>query len=177
MKLKKKTKQSGPGIVKLNTKTLEVPKVVSEIETEVKQMMEQTDKFWSPHTWLEFLKVAIRSIVSAKTSKIRRGIREEIGECEDEINQLENLNIKILTDQSQDNSFKQLRTEKVSSATLSLNAKLENHWKKLSDTTSFVTKAKWFEYGERTPYNGRQNSYSKDFWSLTNNLQHAVLRL
>ncbi len=56
----------GPGIIKLNTKTLEDPKVVSEIETEVKQMMEQTDEFWSPHAKLEFLKVAIRSIVWQK---------------------------------------------------------------------------------------------------------------
>jgi hypothetical protein len=140
----------GPGIIKLNTKTLEDPKVVSEIETEVKQMMEQTDEFWSPHAKLEFLKVAIRSIVSAKTAKIRKGIKEEIAECEDEINQLENLNIKILTDQTQDNSLIQLRTEKVREATLSINAKLENFRKKLSDTMSFVTKAKWFEYGERS---------------------------
>ena len=90
----------GPGIVKLNTKTLEDPTVVREIENEVKQMMDQTDESWNPHAKLEFLKVAIRSIVSAKTSKIRREIKEDIRDCEEEINQMENLNIKIITEQS-----------------------------------------------------------------------------
>jgi len=141
----------GPGIVKLNTKTLEDPIVVREIENEVKQMMDQTDESWNPHAKLEFLKVAIRSIVSAKTSKIRREIKEDIRDCEEEINQMENLNIKIITDQSNNDDLrKKQRLEHVNSATLSLNAKLENLRKKFSDTMSFVTKAKWFEYGEKS---------------------------
>jgi exonuclease III len=106
----------GPGIVKLNTKTLEDPTVVREIENEVKQMMDQTDESWNSHAKLEFLKVAIRSIVSAKTSKIRREIKEDFRDCEEEINQMENLNIKIITDQS--NNEKKRRSKDLNMLTV-----------------------------------------------------------
>jgi uncharacterized protein YaaN involved in tellurite resistance len=79
-------------------------------------MMDQTDESWNPHAKLEFLKVAIRSIVSAKTSKIRREIKEDFRDCEEEINQMENLNIKIITDQS--NNEKKRRSKDLNMLTV-----------------------------------------------------------
>jgi hypothetical protein len=34
-------------------------------------MMEQTDENWNPHTTLEFLKMTIRTIISAKVAEKR----------------------------------------------------------------------------------------------------------
>ena len=66
--------ERGPGIVKINTRLLEDPKTTSQLELEIKQMMSQCDEGWNPHTKLEFLKVAIRSVFSTKTSEIRKVI-------------------------------------------------------------------------------------------------------
>ena len=46
---------------------------------------------------LEFLKVAIRTVISTKVSEIRKGVNEEIKETEKELNQMEELKLKILT--------------------------------------------------------------------------------
>ncbi len=62
----------GPGIVKVNTRILEDPKVVEQIRIEIESMISQTDQSWSPHSKLEFLKVVIRTVFSVKVSEIRK---------------------------------------------------------------------------------------------------------
>jgi exonuclease III len=100
----------GPGIVKVNTKILDDPAVALQIGREIEEMMNQTDDSWNPHARLEFLKVAIRSVFSSKVSEIRKGVNEEIKETEEELNQMENLKIKVLTKQNinQEEKIKEL---------------------------------------------------------------------
>ncbi len=62
----------GPGIVKVNTKILDDPLVALQIGVEIEEMMSQTDDSWNPHSRLEFLKVAIRSVFSLRVSMIRK---------------------------------------------------------------------------------------------------------
>jgi hypothetical protein len=87
----------GPGIVKVNTKILDDPVVALQIGVEIEEMMSQTDDSWNPPARLEFLKVTIRSVFSLKVSKIRKNINDEIKETDEELNQIENLMIKVLT--------------------------------------------------------------------------------
>jgi t-SNARE complex subunit (syntaxin) len=104
-------------------------------------MMSQTDDSWNPHARLEFLKVAIQSIFSLKVSEIRKYVNEEIKETEDELNQIENLNLKVLTKSSIDQEEKGRRIETIEQATTSLKSTILKLLKKFSDSMAFVSRA------------------------------------
>ena len=113
-------------------------------------MMSQTDDSWNPHARLEFLKVAIRSVFSLKVSEMRKAVNTEIKETEEELNQMENLKVKVLTKPDISQEEKNLRVDTVEKAATSLKSKLTQLRKKFSDTMAFVSRAKWFEYGEKS---------------------------
>jgi ribosome-associated translation inhibitor RaiA len=140
----------GPGIVKVNTKILDDPFVVLQIGKEIEEMMSQTDDSWDPHSRLEFLKVVIRLVFSLKVSEMRKVVNVEISETEEELNQFEDLKITALsgTDISQEEM--NTRIEAIDKAVTSLKSKLVKLRKKFSDTMAFVSRAKWFEYGEKS---------------------------
>jgi exonuclease III/ribosome-associated translation inhibitor RaiA len=140
----------GPGIVKVNTKILDDPFVVLQIGKEIEEMMSQTDDSWDPHSRLEFLKVVIRLVFSLKVSEMRKVVNVEISETEEELNQFEDLKVTALsgTDISQEEM--NTRIEAIDKAVTSLKSKLVKLRKKFSDTMAFVSRAKWFEYGEKS---------------------------
>ena len=98
---------------------------------------------------LEFLKVAIRTTFSTQTSYIKKNINDEVKEIKEEVNQFEELRlqtIKLYPDVL-------TNTENVSaidSAIQNLNIKLSYLRNKLSEHLAFKSKAKWFEYGEKS---------------------------
>ena len=132
----------GPGIVKVNTKILDDPAVVLQIGTAIEEMMSQTDDSWNPHARLEFLKVAIRSVFSLKVSEMRKVVNEEIRETEEELNQMENLKLRVLTKPDISQEEKSTRVDTVEKASTSLKSKLTELRKKFSDTMAFVSRAK-----------------------------------
>jgi len=139
--IKKEEIRRGPGIVKVNSRVLEDPKVAMRIGEEIKMMMDEAGEHWDPHKKLEFLKVAIRSSIAEEVTSVRRGIKDDVLETEEELNRMEELKITCLK-----------KTPKVQSNTINeaieeLSAKLLRLRRKLSETMSFVSKAKWFEYG------------------------------
>jgi hypothetical protein len=140
----------GPGIVKVNTKILDDPVVVLQIGTAIEEMMSQTDDSWNPHARLEFLKVAIRSVFSLKVSEMRKVVNEEIRETVEELNQMENLKLRVLTKPDISQEEKSTRVGTVEKAATSLKSKLTELRKKFSDSMAFVSRAKWFEYGEKS---------------------------
>jgi hypothetical protein len=143
--------QLGPGIIKVNTRILEDPLVSQQIGRELEIMMSQTDQTWNPHSKLEFLKVAIRSIFSAKVAEIRKPINSEIQEIEEEVNQLEEF--KITTIKALNNTVNINDSEiiiKINLAISKTKDKLQNLRNKLSSSQAFNFKAKWFEYREKS---------------------------
>jgi exonuclease III len=94
--LKINTLTRGPGIPRVNTKILEDPKMLKQIEDEINIMMNQTDQSWNPHSKLEFFKVAVRSVLSSKVSETRKNLNSKIEELEEEFNQLSELKINVL---------------------------------------------------------------------------------
>jgi exonuclease III len=137
----------GPGIAKVNASILNDPNIVKQIGKELEDMMKQTDHTWGPHAKLEFLKVAIRSVFSSKVAEVRKQINNEIVNLEDEINQLENFKVEILT-AKEINSVE--KSEKFDLAIHNLKGTLISQRNKLVDSQSFKSKAKWFEYGEKS---------------------------
>jgi hypothetical protein len=141
----------GPGIIKVNSKILNDPKIVKQIENEIKLMMDQTDDSWNPHARLEFLKVAIRSVFSNKTSEIRKSLNKEVEELEEETNQLDELKINILEKEKDNPPLPPLKEKvnKIDIAIHSLKGKLQLYRTRISETLTFKSKTKWFEYGEK----------------------------
>jgi hypothetical protein len=133
----------------MNTKSLDDKVVVLQIGTAIEEMMSQTDDSWNPHARLEFLKVAIRSVLSLKVSEMRKVVNEEIRETEEELNQMENLKLRVLTKPDISQEEKSMRVDTVEKATTSLKSKLTELRKKFSHTMAFVSRAKWFEYRMR----------------------------
>ncbi len=133
----------GPGITKVNTRILEDPKVAADVEKEIEEMMKQTDNTWNPYAKLEILKVAIRSTIANKVMKVRRGLKEDIQDLEEEIDDLEKMRIRWIDENRR-------QTNTIDKATSSLGNKLMNLRNKLSNTPTFISRAKWFEFGEKS---------------------------
>jgi t-SNARE complex subunit (syntaxin) len=123
---------------------------------------------WNPHSRLEFLKVAIWSVFSLKISEIRKYVNEEIKETEEELNQIENLKKKVLTKSSMVQEKKERRIETIKQATTSLKSTLLKLRKKFSDSMAFVSRARWFEYGERS---------NKFFLNLIKSWQNQISKI
>ncbi len=81
---------------------------------------------------------------------MRKAVNTEIKETEEELNQMENLKVKALTKPDISQEEKNLRVDTVEKAATSLKSKLTQLWKKFSDTMAFLSRAKWFEYGEKS---------------------------
>jgi len=154
----------GPGIVRINTNILNNPEITKQVETELEQMMEQTDRSWNPHARLEFFKVAIRSIFASKTCEVRKKLRSEINDLEDELNQLEEFKVEKLNNQKPVQNPEIIT--KIDNAIEKIRIKLQVERVKLEDSKTFVSKAKWFEYGEKP---------NKFFLNLTKSKQNQKL--
>jgi exonuclease III len=156
----------GPGITKLNIKILEDPKIAAQIGMEIEEMMTQTSETWNPHMKLEFLKVAIRTVISAKVSELRKAFKTDINETEEETNQIQLLKIRTLKLSEITEEERKQRLETIETTLTNLKDTISKHRQKLSETVNFVTKAKWFEYGEKS---------NKFFLNLTKVKQRQTL--
>jgi len=139
----------GPGLIKVNTRILEDPILTNKIAEKIIEMMSQTNEGWDPHARLEFLKVCIRSVISLKVMEDRRSTRKEIKECEEEINQIEELKINLLN-KKKEKSNDPCNIEVVDVAAVRLKKKLTDLRNALSNAMNFVSKATWFKYGEKS---------------------------
>jgi len=158
--------ERGPGIIKVNTKILEDPVIALQVGTEIEEMMKQTDDSWNPHAKLEFLKVAIRSVTSAKVSELRKVANEDIKETEEELNQMEDLRIKLLSKSNVTINESSTRLNMIDKSVTCLKSKLLRLRSRLSSTMNFTSRAKWFEYGEKS---------NKFFLNLTKARQNQKL--
>jgi hypothetical protein len=140
----------GPGIIKVNTKILNSPDVTRQVGEEIEIMMSQTDDNWNPHSRLEFLKVAIRTVFSSKVSEIRKTINNDMKDIEDEVNQYEELRIRTLSKKNISSEEKVANLAIIDKAITALRIDLCDHRKKRDDTMAFVSRTKWFEYGEKS---------------------------
>jgi len=109
--------------------------------------MSQTDDSWNPHARFEFLMVAIHSVFSLKVSEMRKFVNVEISKTEEELNQIEDLKITVLSRPDISQEEMNTRVKTIDNAVTGLKSKLLKLEKKYSDNMTFVSRAKWFEYG------------------------------
>jgi len=142
--------KKGPGIVKVNASIMDDPRITEEIGRDLQEMMSQTDDTWNPHASLEFLKVSIRTILAAKVSERRKQTRDVLSEKEEELNQMEKIKINLLTKQNIPNEQMSERTNNIDRAIENLSSSVHILRKELNDKMTFYSRAKWFEYGEKS---------------------------
>ena len=138
----------GPGLIKVNTKILEDPETTKQIGRELEEMMNQSDPGWNPHKKLEFLKVCIRSVFALKVSENKFRLSKLISEKEDELNQLEALKVESL--ENRNKSMNRSNPEKLDTALDKMKNTLIQLRNKLSESLNFISKARWYKYGEKS---------------------------
>ena len=139
---------SGPGPTKVNTKVLEDLTRANQIGIEIHELMKQVKEHWNPHQRLEFMKVAIRSAFANSTGEKRKNLRSDIKELEEEVNEFEGVKLKEIS-KSNETKDSVMNIELIEVAIRDLRSKLESLNKKLSETREFISRTKWFEYGEK----------------------------
>jgi hypothetical protein len=75
-------------------------------------------------------------------------MKNEINETEEEVNGFESLKLKVVRE-GEENNERSTKIELIEVAICDLKTKLEALRRKLNDTRDFVSRAKWFEYGEK----------------------------
>ena len=57
----------------------------------MKDMLDQIPQSWDAHTRLEYLKVALPTVIFIRVGKVRKELREEIAELESTLNEMHEL--------------------------------------------------------------------------------------
>ncbi len=140
----------GPGIIKVNTVILADPQISKVVDQEIQQMMSQALEDWNPHEKLEFLKVTIGTVISSKVAKIRNELKDEISQSESSLNQIEQIIIRANKNGNNTDHEQNLKIEACDLAISTIKEQLNQLRTKLDEKLSFVSRAKWFEYGERS---------------------------
>jgi hypothetical protein len=140
----------GPGIIKVNTEILDDDHAAKQIGEEIEAMMEQIDESWNPHTSLEFLKMSIRTVIATKVSEKRKQNFDKLQEQEEELNQLENLKIKLLKSNVTSPSERNSRIENLNRAITNMKSAIAILRANNSNKAIFTTKANWYEHGEKS---------------------------
>jgi hypothetical protein len=81
---------------------------------------------------------------------MRKVVDGEIKETEEELNQIEDLKVRVLSGQGISQEEMNGRFDTIEKAVTSLKSRLLKLRKKFSDTMAFVSRAKWFENGEKS---------------------------
>jgi len=142
----------GPGTTKLNVKILNNPDTAQKIEVEIENALNQANEQWNPHVKLEYLKVMIRSIFANEICRERGEIRNELEDREKTLNQMEEYRIRSLqtATSSKTEGHEKSRYESIVKSIEYLAIEITKLRNRLSETMAFVSKAKWYEKGEKS---------------------------
>ena len=138
----------GPGLSRVNGAILDDPGTLLSAKSEVKEMMDQVPKDWDSHKKLEYLKVVIRTVVAGLVGLNRKELRNEIAELENDLNEMHELKVKAC---ELEKSCKMTRKiNLIESAINHIDNDLRTLRAKQSAETSFRTRARWYEHGEKS---------------------------
>jgi len=136
----------GPGLLRLNADVLDDANMLDFVRSELKFQLEQIPEGWDPHTKLNFVKSAIRSIISAANGRKRKIENLEEETIAEQLNTLFSVKEKLeqgiivhptlLADVN--HTIKSLEAER--------NRFLDERAKKLA----IRAQTKWYEEGERS---------------------------
>jgi exonuclease III len=138
----------GPGLTRINSIILEDPVILERVRRELKEMLNQIPQNWNPHDKLEFMKVAIRSVISANVGFNRKELNNEIKDLEKVLNEMCELKSKACSLDNEEEKL--LKIELIDGAINRTNSDLKLLREKRSAETNFRAKAKWSDLGEKS---------------------------
>ena len=136
----------GPGISRLNVNLLDNVQLANDIKGQIKEMIDQIPTDWNPHTKLEYVKVAIRSVFANVGGVHNRERNLEIRDIEEQINRLNGTKERELLK----DKVNEVLVDKIDEANRELGAELEILRKKYSEDLAFKSGVKWYEEGEKS---------------------------
>jgi hypothetical protein len=144
--------QKGPGIIKVNAEILKDPIKKAQIKKELLFLIDQMLINWNGHMKLEYLKMILRTTIAQSVGRARKDNREELDSLEIALNEMEIIKQKvtITTGESKQNSNTTNRLNTIENARIKIKSNIEKVRKKIDEETSFKTRAKWFEYVEKS---------------------------
>jgi exonuclease III len=139
--------KKGPGTIKLNMNLLSNKITKIKIGEEIKTQLDQIPVDWDPHKKLEFAKVVIRSVWAQQTSHVKQTMIQDIDEASEALNSMEKYKISLIENNlTQDES----QNTKIEGAVNHIKLRLEGLRKNLEEVLTFKSRAKWYEYGEKS---------------------------
>ncbi len=143
--------RKGPGITKVNTDILKNSNKLAQIRSEVINLINQIPTDWNGHLKLEYMKMVLRSTIAQYTGQKRKEDKLETEEMELELNDIENIKIKII---NKKNSFLpneyDTKLNNIEIAKTTLTNKLKILRNEISKQYELKLKAKWYEFGEKS---------------------------
>jgi len=136
----------GPGLTRINTSILDNDLALNKVREELKIQINQIPTHWNPHMKLEFVKTAIRSIVSSVAGNVKKAENLE----QEAIS--EQLNILIATKEKLENGdlVNPDLSEEIEHTITLLEAERNRYLNQVSERLSMKAKVKWYEEGERS---------------------------
>lgn len=136
----------GPGLYRVNIDVLDNVASLATIEKELKAQIEQMPDHWNPHFKLDFVKSAVRSIISLEAGKLRKSENSDETAIKEQLNFLKKVKEDLVMGQAADHGLLNNINETILTLEAEYNVFLDNKAKNLS----LRAKSKWFEHGERS---------------------------
>ena len=111
-------------------------------------MREQVPNEWDPHHRLEFFKMAIRTTMADAVGRDRGELRKSISEIEENLDDMHKLKCKACV--VLDNQDRETKVGLINDAIDRMNNDLILLREKQSASTSFKSRARWFDQGEKS---------------------------
>ena len=111
-------------------------------------MLSQILPEWDAHKRFEFMKEAVRSVISGLVGKSRKETKNEISELEKMLYEMHDLKSQTCT--IHDYGEQVNKTSQIENAIHQTNSDLMILRGKLSKETTFRTRANWFDQGEKS---------------------------
>ena len=108
----------------------------------------QIPVYWDPHMRLEYMKVAVRTVLSRQIGLNKKELKNEITDIEDSINEMHNLKISSLN--TIDCPERSHKIDLINNAISRLEKDLSILREKQSAENTFRANANWYEQGEKS---------------------------
>jgi len=133
----------GKGLFRLNTDVLDNPETLLEIKTELQLQLAEIPENWNPHVKLDFVKMAIRSIVGVISGREKKKCKTEQEALANQLNILKITKGNLLSQGTHGPTLEQIEV-----AIAELEELLKTYLDKQSKDLIRRSGAKWYEKGE-----------------------------
>ena len=136
----------GPGLMRINADILDNNNMLQNIRNELEFQIEQIPTSWNPHTRLEFVKSAIRSVISTTTGRKRRTDNLDQIAITEQMNKLKVVKEKL----EQKEITNPILLIEINNTITTLEAEHNKYLEEQAKKLALKAQTKWYEDGERS---------------------------